>query len=208
LRQQFQNIVEKEQYLCCPHFIDIIRVYTYSLQNINAGKPFGSQYQIMDAKEEKRKRDRERYAQWSNEEKQEMLKNRRGADQKNKKDEKEEMLKKRREAYQQSTKEDKEKILKKRREAYQQKKTKESEERDEKKEEILKKQREAYQQNKTVRCAQKRQRYANMQPEQKKARIEKVAANKILKRNTPCKESIAMVNPAYIETEQEGRTST
>ncbi|KAM0836203.1 hypothetical protein ACQ4PT_062473 [Festuca glaucescens] len=118
------------------------------------------------------------------------------------------MLKKCREAYQQSTKEDKEEILKKRREAYQQKKTKESEERDEKKEEMLKKQREAYQQNKTVRCAQKRQRYANMQPEQKKARIEKVAANKILKRNTPCKESIAMVNPAYIEAEQEGRTST
>ncbi|KAM0836200.1 hypothetical protein ACQ4PT_062472 [Festuca glaucescens] len=115
----------------------------------NAGKPFGSQYQIMDAKEEKRKRDRERYAQWSNEEKQEMLKNQRGAYQKNKKDDKEEMLKKCREAYQQSTKEDKEEILKKRREAYQQKKTKESEERDEKKEEMLKKQREAYQQNKT-----------------------------------------------------------
>jgi DNA-binding IclR family transcriptional regulator len=105
----------------------------------------------MDIKEQRRKRDRERYAQMPDEEKQ--------------------------------------KMLEKRREAYKQKKTNEPE--------LM-----------TKRCAQDRQRYANMQPEQKKARIEKVAANKILKRNTPCKESIAMVNPAYIETEQEGRTST
>ena len=42
-----------------------------------------------------------------------------------------------------------------------------------------------------------------MQPEQKKARIKQIAANRELKRNTPCKDSIAMVNPAYIATEEE-----
>jgi hypothetical protein len=105
----------------------------------------------MDAKEERRKRDRERYARMTTEVKQDKLK--------------------------------------KRREAYQQKKTKEPEQR-------------------TKRCAQDRQRYANMQSEKKKARIEQVTANRELKRSTPCKESIAMVNPAYIATEQEVGTST
>ena len=37
----------------------------------------------------------------------------------------------------------------------------------------------------------------------KKARIEQITANHEFRRNTPCKESIAMVNPAYIATEEE-----
>jgi hypothetical protein len=136
------------------------------------------------------------------------------------------MLKKRREAYQQKKtkepdqttekckREEKEEKLKKRREAYQRKKT-ESEQRGDGKEEMLKKRREAYQQKitmepeqRTKRCAQDKQRYANMQPEKKKARLEQVAANKVLKRGMPCKESIAMRNPAYNTTEYEGRAST
>jgi hypothetical protein len=163
----------------------------------------------MDTKEERRKKDRERYKQMTNEKK-------------------EEMLKKRHEAYKQKRKkmtetcaeEEKEEMLKKRREAYQQKKRKELEQRtesftEEEKEEMLKKRREAYQQKKrkepeerTKVREQDRQRYANMQPEQKKAKIEQVRAYKLLKRSTPCKESIAMVNPAYIETEQEVSKST
>jgi hypothetical protein len=75
-------------------------------------------------------------------------------------------------------------MLEKRREAYRQKKRNEQEQR-------------------VKRCAQDRQRYANMNPEKKKARIEQVRAYRKWKRNTPCKESIAMVNPAYIATEQE-----
>ena len=47
-----------------------------------------------------------------------------------------------------------------------------------------------------------------MQPEQKKARIEKIIANRQFKQNTPCKESIVMVNPLYIATEEEVGTST
>ena len=42
-----------------------------------------------------------------------------------------------------------------------------------------------------------------MQPEQKTARIEQIIANREFRRNTPCKESIAMINPAYIATEEE-----
>jgi hypothetical protein len=75
-------------------------------------------------------------------------------------------------------------MLKKRSEAYQQKKTKEPEKR-------------------TKRCAQDRRRYANMHPDKKKAKIEQVKANRELKSITPCKESIAMLNLAYIPTEQE-----
>ena len=37
----------------------------------------------------------------------------------------------------------------------------------------------------------------------KKARIEQIIANREFRRNTPCKESIAMVNPAYVESEEE-----
>jgi hypothetical protein len=47
-----------------------------------------------------------------------------------------------------------------------------------------------------------------MQPEQKKARLEQIVANREFRRNTPCKESIAMVNPAYIATEEEFSAST
>jgi hypothetical protein len=92
------------------------------------------------------------------------------------------------------------------------------------KQEKLKRRRETYQQNKKLKepkkyaelepeerkkiCAQERQRYADKQPEQKKARVEQITANKVLKRSMPCKESIAMVNPTYIATEQEVGTST
>ncbi len=37
----------------------------------------------------------------------------------------------------------------------------------------------------------------------KKARIEQIIANPEFRRNTPCKESIAMVNPAYVESQEE-----
>jgi hypothetical protein len=131
----------------------------------------------MDAKEERRKRDRERYARMTNEEKQEKLKKRREAYHQMKTKESEQRTKRCKE-------EEKEKLLEKRREAYQQKKTKEPEKR-------------------TKRCAQDRQRYANMHPDKKKAKIEQVKANRELKRITPCKESIAMLNPAYIPTEQD-----
>ncbi|XBH87734.1 hypothetical protein VPH35_075141 [Triticum aestivum] len=56
---------------------------------------------------------------------------------------------------------------------------------------------------KNSKCAVK-QIYANMQTAQKKARIENINE---LKRNTASKDSIAMENPAYIATEQEGSTS-
>jgi hypothetical protein len=60
---------------------------------------------------------------------------------------------------------------------------------------------------KAKKCARERQKYANLLPEQKEARIKQIAANRELKRNTPCKESIAMINPAYIATEEEVGTS-
>ena len=41
-----------------------------------------------------------------------------------------------------------------------------------------------------------------MHPEQKKARLEQIRANREFRRNTPCKKSIAMVNPTYIATEE------
>jgi hypothetical protein len=47
-----------------------------------------------------------------------------------------------------------------------------------------------------------------MEQEKKKARIEQITANQELKRNTQTKDSIAMENPAYIETELEVKTST
>jgi hypothetical protein len=109
----------------------------------------------MDAKEEKRKRARERYAHMPDEEKQ--------------------------------------KLLKKRREAYQENKTKKYADQD--------------QQQKTQKCAQERKRYANLQPEEKKARIKQVAASRDFRRSTPSKDSNAMVNPAYIATEEEVCTS-
>lgn len=131
----------------------------------------------MDAIEERRKRDRERYARMTNVEKQEKLKKRREAYHQKKTKEPDQRTKR-------YTDEEKEKMLEKRREAYQQKKIKEPEQR-------------------TKRCAQERQRYANMDPEKKKAKIEQVTANREWKRITPCKESNAMVNPSYIATEQE-----
>ena len=41
-----------------------------------------------------------------------------------------------------------------------------------------------------------------MQPDQKKAKIEQVVANKALRRDTLSKDSIAMQNPAYIKTSE------
>jgi hypothetical protein len=131
----------------------------------------------MDAKEKRRKGDRERYARMNNEEKQKKLKNRREAYHQKKTKEPNQRMKR-------CTEEEKEKMLKKHREAYHQKRINEPEQR-------------------TKKCAQDRQRYANMHPEKKKARLEQVTANREWKRVTPCKESIAMVNPAYIPTEQE-----
>jgi hypothetical protein len=56
------------------------------------------------------------------------------------------------------------------------------------------------------KCQHDRQRYANMQPEQKKARIQQITENKELKRSTQTKDSIALENPAYIEPEPENPT--
>jgi hypothetical protein len=122
----------------------------------------------MDAKEQRRKRDRERYARMSDEEKQKMLKKRREAYKHSKTKELEARTEK-------CTEEGKEEMLKKHRDAYMQKKRKEPKQR-------------------TKICAKERQKYANMEPEQKKARIDQIKANKILRRNRPCKESVAMVN--------------
>jgi hypothetical protein len=47
-----------------------------------------------------------------------------------------------------------------------------------------------------------------MLPEEKKARLQQIKANHEYRRNTPCKESIAMMNPAYIAMEEEVSTST
>ena len=106
----------------------------------------------MNVKERRRKRDRERYAQMTDEEKREKLK-------------------KRREAYK------KNKLIQK-----------------------TKKYADLKQEQRIKQCTQKRDKYANMQPEQKKARLEQIIANREFRRNTPCKESIAVVNPAYIAT--------
>jgi hypothetical protein len=47
-----------------------------------------------------------------------------------------------------------------------------------------------------------------MEQEKKKVRIQQITANQELKRSTQTKDSIAMENPAYIETELEVKTST
>lgn len=111
-----------------------------------AAKPIGSQPPLLDPKEQRRKRDRERYARVTDEEKQEKLKIRR-------------------EAY------------------HQRKKTSNDDTQIQKRKE------------------HDRQRYANMKPEQKRAKIEQTNASRMLRCNTPSKDSIAMENPAYIEEE-------
>jgi hypothetical protein len=125
-----------------------------------AGKPFASQSKVIDVKEQRRKRDRERYAEMTTEEKQERLRIRR--------------------------------------EAYKQNKTSK----------VMKKYADLEPEQRKKQCAQKRHKYANMQPEQKKSRLEQIIANREFRRTIPCKESIAMVNPAYIPTEEEVRRST
>ena len=114
----------------------------------------------MDIKEQRRKRDRERYANMTDEEKKENLK-------------------KRREAYKQKN------SIKK-----------------------MKKYADLDPEQRTRQCAQKRQKYANMEPEQKKARLQQILANREYWRNTPCKESIAMVNPFYIQPQEKISIST
>ena len=52
---------------------------SYSIENSHAGKEFGAQSTPMDVKKQRRKKDRERYAHMTNEEKQEKLKRRREA---------------------------------------------------------------------------------------------------------------------------------
>jgi hypothetical protein len=47
-----------------------------------------------------------------------------------------------------------------------------------------------------------------MNSERNKARIEQVKTNRESRGNTPCKESITMVNPTYIAAKQEVATST
>ena len=136
------------------------------MENTDADEEFGTQSPIIDVKEQRRKKDRDRYARMTNEEKQEKLK-------------------RRREAYQQSkTIRDLTQLPKKctwGRKKYADLKP----------------------EQKTKKCVREKQKYANMQPEQKKARIEQIIANREFRRNTPCKESIAMVNPAYVESEEE-----
>lgn len=77
---------------------------------------------------------------------------------------------------------------------------------DQEKEERLKKRREVYKvknssrdlTRKQKRCAHERDRYASMQPDQKRARIEKSGANRALRCNFAGNESIALENPAYV----------
>ena len=57
---------------------------SYSIENSHADKQFGTQYLIIDVKEQRRRKDRDSYAQKTNEEKQEKLKRRHEAYQRNK----------------------------------------------------------------------------------------------------------------------------
>ena len=101
-----------------------------------------------------------------------------------------------------------EKNMKKWRQAYQQKKTnKDSTQLQRKYTQGRKKYANMEVAQKIKKCERERQKYANMKPEQKKARIRQIAANRELKRNTPCKESIVMENPAYVTTEEKVSTS-
>jgi hypothetical protein len=138
----------------------------------------------MDAQEKRRKRDRERYERMTNEQRQEELKN--AKEQKRKRDQ--ERYKERNERMTDEERQDK---LKKRREVYHQKKDSGK-----------------TPEQKAAQCAQERQKYANMQPEQKKARIKQIEARHQLRRNTPSKDSLAMENPEYVATEEEVSTST
>ena len=88
---------------------------------------------------------------------------------------------------------------------------------DEERQDKLKKRREAYHQKKdsvkaaeqkTTQYTQAKQKYANMQPEQKKARVEQRKARRQMECNTPSKDSLPMENPEYVATEQEVSTST
>ena len=140
---------------------------SYSIENSHTDKQFGTRYPIIDVKEQRRKKDRDRYARMTNEEKQEKLK--------------------------------------RRHEAYKQKKTTKDSTQLQKIKctQGRKKYADLEPEQKTKKCTREKQKYTNMQPEQKKARIEQITALREVRRNTPCKESIAMVNPAYIATEEE-----
>jgi hypothetical protein len=109
--------------------------------------------------------------------------------------------------YARMTDEEKQEKLKRRREAYHQKKAKDSTQIAKRIEEN-KKYTEKQQRQKCRKKERERQYYEKMQPEKRKSRIEKITNNKELKRSTNTKDSIAMENPAYIETELEVTTST
>ncbi|RCV05919.1 hypothetical protein SETIT_1G121300v2 [Setaria italica] len=104
---------------------------------------------------------------------------------------------------------------------------------DQEKQEKLKKRREAYHQHKRTRtnstqiqqkcseetdqekqqkiqkkCMHDKERYANMQPNQKKAKLQQDSANRARRRNTLSKNSIAMENPANIVTDEDYSTKT
>uniref|UniRef100_K3Z0E3 ATP-dependent DNA helicase n=1 Tax=Setaria italica TaxID=4555 RepID=K3Z0E3_SETIT len=86
---------------------------------------------------------------------------------------------------------------------------------DEEKQHKLKKQCEAYNRRKDRDatqyqkiCEKERQKYANMQPEQKKARIEQAITNRELRSSKTTKGSIAMENPPYMETDMSVEVST
>jgi hypothetical protein len=66
-------------FVCVQKIIWLQQVGYLQYTHSDAGKPFGPQYKIMDAKEERRKIDRGRYARMTNEEKQEKLRKRREA---------------------------------------------------------------------------------------------------------------------------------
>lgn len=127
-----------------------------SYNSIYAGTPFESQSQQLGDNEQRRNRDRNRYAQIPDKKKQE--------------------------------------ILRKRHEAYQEKNIKKDPVSDQKKKE--------------KKCIRERAKYQKMQPGQKKARFEQVAANRALRRDTLSKDSIAMVNPAYEATEKSTKVNS
>lgn len=129
----------------------------------------------MDAKEQRRKRDRERYARMSNEEREEKLKKHREAYQQNKtnKDSRKEpdQKTKRRQEYANTQPEQKEVGI----------------------EQIAANS--ELERGTPTRDA--------IEPEQKQVGIEQIAGNCELERRTPIKDSIAMEKPAYIASEQD-----
>uniref|UniRef100_A0A453BJF0 Uncharacterized protein n=1 Tax=Aegilops tauschii subsp. strangulata TaxID=200361 RepID=A0A453BJF0_AEGTS len=148
----------------------------------------------MDAKEQRRKRDREQNARMTDEERQESKERKRKRDRERnarmtdeeRQESKELKRKRNKKRNERTTDEERQDQLKKRCEAYHQKinsgKTPEQ---------------------KAAKCIKEKQKYANMKPKQKKARIEQIEARRQLECSTPSKDSIAMENPKYVATKQE-----